>query len=140
MTQRGNVLKDATVVLNGTDISQYVREVHMPEQFAQIDASGMRSDGAMEWETGMYQADITIVAKSAFGAAALNEVVRDLFESQVDFETKINPHSGSTSETNPQYQATTRMFTNNEIDAALGNLMTNSIALKVQGQIVRVFT
>lgn len=140
MSVRGVVLKAATVYMNGTDVSRFVREVHMPESYADVDATGMRSDGAMEHESGLYSSTITLVLKSSFGSGAVNEIVRPLFEAQQDFEVAVNPYPLPTTESNPQYQATVRLLTNAEIDGTLGALLTRSLALTVQGKIAQVFT
>lgn len=140
MASRGTVVKDATVTLNGTDVSGLIREVHVLRTYADVDATGMRSDGAMEHKAGLRNDSFTLVAKNTFGAGELDETIEALFENEDEFEVTVNPFPLPTSEDNPQYQGTVLLLDYEPFGGQVGALSTTSLTLPCQGRIVKVFT
>lgn len=136
MATLGKVLFNATVNINGTDVTKLIREVHTPETMAEVDATGMNPDGVSSVLPGLYKAQIQLVAKSTFGALGLNEVLRPLFLARDEFEVLINPGPLPTSESNPQLQATCYLLTYSLVEAALGALMTTPINLTVTDEMI----
>lgn len=136
MATLGKVLFNATISLNGNDVTKLVREVHTPETMAEVEASGMNPDGVTSVLPGMYKAQINLVVKSTFGALGLNEILRPLFQARDEFEALVNPGPLPTTESNPQLQATVYLLTYSLIEASLGALMTTPINLTVTDEMI----
>ncbi len=137
---RGTVVKDATVYLNGTDVSKLIKEVHVLRSYADVDATGMRSDGAMEHLAGLRNDSFTLVAKNNFGSGALSDVIEALFEDEEEFEVTVNPFPLPTAEANPQYQGTVLLLDYEPFGGQVGALSTTALTLPCQGRIAKVFT
>jgi hypothetical protein len=140
MAASGYVIKDATVFINGSDVSDLIREVAVNRKYADVDATGMRSDGAMEHKNGLRDDSFALVAKSSFGAAGLDEILEALFEDEDEFEVTVNPHPLPTALDNPQYQGTCLLQEYTPISGAVGALSTTPLTLPCQGRIAKVFT
>lgn len=135
MATGGYVIKDASVTVNGTDISELIRQVVVHREYADVDATGMRSDGAMEHLPGLRNDSFTLTAKSSFGAAGLDEVFEDLFENGTEFEIDVTPHSGDVSESNPGFRGTAILLTYEPISGEVGSLATTELNIPCQGRI-----
>ena len=141
MATPGKVLFNATVNLNGSDVTSLVREVHMTENMADVDATGMNVGGVTSHLPGLYTGNIALVAKSTFGVAGLDEILRPLFLARDQFEVLVNPGPLPTSISNPQFQASCYLLTYAAIDAALGALMIMPINLVVTDTVIaKVYT
>ena len=134
MATPGKVLFNATVSIDGTDVTKLVREVHMTETMADVDATGMNPEGVTSHLPGLYTGNIQLTAKSTFGATGLLEILRPLLVARVSFEVLVNPGPLPTTENNPQFAATCYLLTYSAIDAALGALMTTPINLYRHGR------
>lgn len=138
MAASGYVIKDPTIYIDTHDVSDLVREVTVHREYADVDATGARSDGAMEHKHGLRNDSFTIVAKSTFGAAGLDSILEDLFENEEEFEVTVNPHALPTTTDNPQYQGTCILLTYEPITGQIGALSTASLNLPCQGRIAKV--
>lgn len=138
MATGGFVILDATVEVNGADISALVKSVTVHREYADVDATGMRSGGAMEHLNGIRNDSFTLTAKSSFEAlTGLDAIFEDLFENSTEFEVSVKPHEGDTSTDNPAYVADVLLQSYDPIAGEIGALSTTELNLPCQGRIVK---
>lgn len=138
MATGGYVIKDASVVIDGTDdISALIRQVVVHREYADVDATGMRSDGASEHKHGLRSDSFTFTAKSTFGAEGLDAVFEALFENESEFTVTVTPHEGVVSESNPGFEGTAILLTYEPISGEVGALATTELNIPCQGRIAK---
>lgn len=140
MAASGFVIKEPTVSINGDDVSDFVREVHVNREYADVDATGGRGDGAMEHKAGLRADSFVIVAKSAYGASELDATLESLFEAETEFEVEVSPFNTTISDSNPNYVGTVLLLTYSPFGGAIGELATTGLTMPCQGRIVRETT
>lgn len=141
MATGGFVILDATVEVDGNDISELIKSVTVHREYADVDATGMRSGGAMEHLNGLRSDSFTFTAKSSFEAlTGLDAIFEELFENSTEFEVSVKPHEGATTDENPAYVADVLLQQYDPIAGEIGALSTTELTLPCQGRIVKQTT
>lgn len=140
MATGGYVIKNATVKINNVDMSEFIKQVTVHKEYADVDATGMRSDGAMEHLPGLRNDSFALVAKTSFAAAALHATIEALFEAGDEFPVEVVPTDNAVSVTNPSFTGNCILLTYEPVAGAIGALATTPLTLPCNGRIAAAYT
>lgn len=121
---------DVSVVINGTDISDYCFSVDLPDTKDQIDVSGFNSTGSREFVTGTRDQTVTLGVLQDFGSTGIHQLLNPLYTGNSAFLFTIKPTSGAVSATNPKYSGTAQMFEYDGLNAQLNARAEITVTLK----------
>jgi hypothetical protein len=120
------ILKDASVSINGVDLSDHISKVTVTTTFNQVDVTAF---GALykEIAQGLGDANIACEFFQDFGAAEVDATLWPLSQSGSVFPIVVKPTSATVSETNPSYTMQGICADYNPIDGAVGAASTMTV-------------
>ena len=121
---------DVSVVINGTDISDYCYSVDLPDSKDQIDVSGFNSTGSREFVPGTRDQSVTLGVLQDFGSTAIHQLLNPLYTGNSAFLFTIKPTSGAVSATNPKYSGTAQLYEYDGLNAQLNARAEITVTLK----------
>lgn len=95
------VLLDATVAINGTDVTNYVSKIELDDEFEDKETTTFGSGGAKEYQAGLESGEIGLTFKNDYTAASLDSIMWALRRSVVTWTARADADPVSAS--NPQY-------------------------------------
>lgn len=125
---------DASVVINGTDLSDHVRQVTLSVQADELDDTAMgdtfrsRIGGLKDWS-------VSLEFNSDFAASEVDATLWPLLGTVTTIT--IKPTSGSVSATNPSYSGSVLVSQVNPIGGSVGDLATVSVTWQGAGALTR---
>lgn len=126
------VLLNATISVNGTDISDHCRSVTLEDKADTVELSAF-GDTYKEYGQGLKDATITAEVFQDFAASSVDSVCQPLYASGGTFDVIVKSSSAATSATNPKYTLTSRMFEYTPLNGAVGDANTTSIVFQNAG-------
>ncbi|MFA5866919.1 MAG: radical SAM protein [Actinomycetota bacterium] len=134
------VLKDASVVLNGVDLSDHVKQVETPYEVAAQDATAMGSS-TKKSIPGLKDAKVSLTFLQDFATAKVDATIWPLYNAGTSFVLVIKPTSAAVSATNPSYTQTVFVKNYNPISGAVGSIADVKIDFEISsGDVVRATT
>src|SRR5215204_3082897 len=100
------VLKDASVVVNGTNLSDHFSSVSISADAEEVEFTSFGTSGYREFGQGLKDATITVNAFQNFGTAVgdtVDSVIQPLHSSGGTFDVVVKSTSSATGPTNPSY-------------------------------------
>jgi hypothetical protein len=127
------VIKDATVDVDGTDLSDHVAEVAIETEFDEAEATSM---GAVYKEVlqGFGDATITVTFHQDFDAGSVDDVLWPLSQSGDTFPLKIKPFSDAVSAANPEYQLTASLLSYSPLSGGAGEVASTEVSFRNSSQ------
>src|SRR5262245_59065736 len=116
------VLKDATITVNGTDLSQYASSVSVAADAEEVEFTGFGTSGYREFGQGLKDATISAMFFQNFGTATgdiVDGVINPLHSSGGTFDVVVQSTSSAASPTNPKYTMRSRVFSYHPIDGGV---------------------
>lgn len=95
------VLLDATVSINGTDVTDWVSKVELDDPFEEKETTTYGSGKAKEYLAGLEMGTVALTFKQDYAASALDDIMWALRRQVVAFTARADAAVVSTS--NPQY-------------------------------------
>ena len=128
-----DVLRDAKVMINALNISQWVQEVTITTNRDEVDVTAM---GAVnrEFAPGIGDATITITAFQDYAASALDATLWPLASAASTFTVVVQPTSSAVSATNPSWTMTGRLYEYNPLSGGVGDANTTPITIRNAAQ------
>jgi hypothetical protein len=130
------VLKDASVNINGTDLSQYCSSVTVEANADEVEFTGFGTSGYREFGQGLKDATISVTAFQTFGTAVgdtFDTVVQPLHASGGTFDVVVKPTSSAASPTNPSYTMRSRVYNYQPIAGGVGDASTIDVSFRNGG-------
>ncbi len=133
-----HVLTDASVTVNGVNLSTRVESVEVNVELEDVDITAMGAT-AREHAPGLRNDSITLNFFQDFAAANVDATFWPLI-GNTGFSVVIKPTSAATSSTNPSFTANCILLTYSPLAGAVGEANQTSIELPCNGAIVRATT
>lgn len=133
------VLTDASVVINGVNLSQYITSVALSTSEDVVDTTGMASGGARTRVAGLADNSLTIEFNQDFDALGTEVSINAVGSSLVGTNTTvvIKPTSGAVSVSNPSYSFSAVVAEWQPLSGAVGELATVSTTWPISGVITK---
>jgi hypothetical protein len=133
------VLTDASVVINGTNLSQYITSVALSTSEDVVDTTGMAAGGARTRVAGLADNSVTIEFNQDFDALGTEVSINAVGSSLVGTNTTvvIKPTSGAVSVSNPSYSFSAVVAEWQPLSGAVGELATVSTTWPISGVITK---
>lgn len=128
------VLRDAMVVINGTDLSDQARAVTITTSRPEVDVTSFGAD-FQEFVGGIPDASMEVEFFQNFAAAKVDATLWPLVNSDTPFTLAIRPTSAAISTTNPEYQMSALLLGDyNPIAGDVGSAATTTVTFRNAGQ------
>jgi hypothetical protein len=133
------VLTDASVVINGVNLSQYITSVALSTSEDVVDTTGMASGGARTRVAGLADNSLTLEFNQDFDALGTEVSVNAVGASLVGTNTTvvIKPTSGAVSVSNPSYSFSAVVAEWQPLSGAVGELSSISATWPISGAITK---
>lgn len=133
------VLTDASVVINGVNLSEYVTSIGLSTTEDVVDTTGMATGGARTRQSGLQDNSLTLEFNQDFAALGPEVSINALGSSLVGTNTTvvIKPTSGAVSVTNPSYSFSAVCAEWMPLSGAVGELSTVSVTWPISGVITK---
>jgi hypothetical protein len=113
------VLKNASIIVNLQDISNYVHEVTIETTRDEVDVTGFQAANK-ETIAGLGDATITLAVFQDYSAAAIDALLWPLSTSDTPVTIDVKPDAGATGPTNPKYSMDALLFNYQPIAGEVG--------------------
>lgn len=123
------VLKDASIEVDGTDLSKRASQVAIEMPTDEVDMTAMQSE-MKETDRGLGDASMTFTFFQDFDASQTDAVLWPLNESGDKFIVVVKPFSGEVSATNPAYVMGGKLFNYTPIAGGVGEASTTETPIK----------
>lgn len=129
------VLKDASVVVNGVDLSDHVIDVTVNQTVAIADGTAMGASGKGKM-AGLGDDKFTVKFLSDFAAAKVDATLAPLVRAAA-FTVVVKPTSAAVSATNPTYTGSCILSDYTPIGGSVGDRAEAPVTFEVDGIIAR---
>jgi hypothetical protein len=123
------VFKNAMILLNAQDISNYCDEVTIETTRDEVEVTGFQAANK-EILAGLGDATITLSVFQDFSAAAIDALLWPLSTSNTPFTVEVRPTNAARSATNPAYLMSCLLFTYNPIAGKVGDALQTPVTLR----------
>jgi len=133
------VLTDASVTINGVNLSEYITSVSLSTSEDVIDTTGMAAGGARTRVSGLADNSLTLEFNQDFASSAVEASINAVGSSLVGTTTTVvvKPTSGSVSASNPSYTFSALVAEWQPLSGAVGELATVSATWPISGTITK---
>jgi len=128
------VLRNAFVTLDGTDVSSFVKEVHVDMTADDVDVTAMGAGGHQHL-AGIRNDKFTLVAYSNFGASSLDSIVQAKFTAAGTLAVLVQPNGSTVGTLNPKYTGGCPLLTYSPVGGNVGDAAMTPLELPVNGTI-----
>jgi len=133
------VLTNASVVINGINLSEFITSIAISTSEDVIDTTGMGSAGARTRVSGLQDNSVTIEFNQDFAAGGPEVSINAVGSSLVGTNTTIvvKPTSAAVSASNPSYSFSAVVAEWQPLSAAVGELSSISTTWPISGVITK---
>ena len=133
------VLTDASVVINGVNLSSFITSVALSTSQDVIDNTGMASGGARTRQAGLADNSVTFEFNNDFAALGPEVSINAVGSSLVGTNTTVvvKPTSAAVSATNPSYTFSCVVAEWQPLSGAVGELATVSTTWPISGVVTK---
>jgi hypothetical protein len=115
------VFKDASITVNGVNLSDHANQVTVEDSAAEVDLTGFTSAGYSEFGQGLKDASITVTFFQDYASGSVDATLATLYSGGSAGTVVVKPTSATVSGTNPTYTMTGRLFSYAPIGGAVGD-------------------
>lgn len=126
------VLIDAVLTVNSVDLSDRARSITIEGVADEVELSAFQND-YKEFGQGLKDATVTVDFYQDFAASETDATLQPLWEAGSTFTVAVKGDDAATSDTNPEYSMTARMFSYSPIAGAVGEASTTEVAFRNAG-------
>jgi hypothetical protein len=130
------VLKNASLVADGVNLSDHVRSVTVESTYGTVDVTAM-GDTATQLALGLPADQITVDFYQDFAAASVDATLQPRYAAGSAFVVSTWASGTVTSATNPKYSATCIMLSYQPIAGEMGAAAMTTVVFNAQGAIQR---
>jgi len=127
------VVTDATLSINGEDVSSAVARAELSQTAAEVDVTDFGSGGNTELIGGLKSGSLSFDIHQDYGTGAVSTVLQDLVGTIGTFV--VTPNGATPSSENPQFTATALITTVTFVSGSVGDLATASYTFPTTGGI-----
>jgi len=133
------VLTDASVVINGINLSEFITSVAISSSEDVVETTGMGSGGARTRVAGLGDNSLTLEFNQDFATSGPEVTINAVGSSLVGTTTTVvvKPTSGAVSASNPSYTFSAVVAEWQPLSAAVGELATVSATWPISGTITK---
>lgn len=133
------VLTDASVVINGVNLSQYITSVSLSTSNDVLDTTGFGAGGARTRTAGLSDNSVTLEFNQDFATSALEASINAVGSSLVGTTTTVvvKPTSSAVSVSNPSFSFSAVVSEWQPLSGAVGELATVSTTWPISGTITK---
>lgn len=133
------VLTDASVVINGINLSEFITSVAISSSEDVVETTGMGSGGARTRVAGLGDNSLTLEFNQDFATSGPEVTINAVGSSLVGTTTTVvvKPTSGAVSASNPSYSFSAVVAEWQPLSAAVGELATVSATWPISGNITK---
>lgn len=124
------VMLDATIVVDGTDLSDRASSCSMDLPDDEIDQTAFQGGGYREFNKGLADATINVTFFNDYGADKTDAVLWPLKQSADTFKMYVQAFDGTPAEDNPAYGLNARLFNYAPISGSVGESSTTEVAFR----------
>ena len=127
------VVTEATLSINGTDVSDAVARAEVTETAAEVDVTDFGSGGNTEVIGGLKSGSLSFDIHQDYGTGAVSDVLKDLVGTIGTFV--VTPNGTTVSATNPEITTEALITTVTYVSGSVGDLATASYTFPTTGGI-----
>lgn len=128
------VLRNVVVGIDGTDVSNHIREVTVAMSAAEVPVTAMGAGGVQRM-AGIRDDRFTFSAFSDFAASQIHSLINTKFAAAGTFEIKVTSNTSTISATNPVFIGYCPALSYNPISGAVGDAAMTPLDFPVNGTI-----
>lgn len=128
-----HVLRQATITVNGTDLSDHCSSVTIEDSAEEVDLTAFGASNYREFAPGMKDATISAEFYQDFAAASVDSVLSAAYASSTAFPVVVKADSAATSATNPSFTLSSRLYTYSPLAGGVGEANTVSATFRAAG-------
>lgn len=130
------VLKNASVTVNGTDLSDHVRSVTVNYGAAEVDSTVMNPDGAEEVLPGLTNWSLDVEFRQDYAVGEVDDTLFALVGAD-PFAVVVLPENAVLSASNPSYSGNAILTSYTPLQGSPGDLITAPVTLRGTGVLAR---
>jgi len=127
------VVTEATLSINGTDVSTAVARAELTQTAAEVDVTDFGSGGNTEVIGGLKSGSLSFDIHQDYGTGAVSDTLKDLVGTIGTFV--VTPNGTTVSGTNPQITTEALITTVTYVSGSVGDLATASYTFPTTGGI-----
>jgi len=127
------VVTEATLSINGTDVSSAVAQAELTQTAAEVDVTDFSSGGNTEVIGGLKSGSLSFDIHQDYGTDAVSDVLKDLIGTVGTFV--VTPNGATPSAENPQFTCEALITTVTFVSGSVGDLATASYTFPTTGAI-----
>lgn len=128
-----HVLRNATISVNGTDLSDHCSSVTLEDSADEIDFTSFGASNYREHSPGMKDATVTAEFFNDFAAASVDAVLSACYSSSTAFPVVVKADSAAVSSTNPSFTLSSKLYTYSPLSGGVGEANTTSATFRLSG-------
>lgn len=128
-------LTNASVVLNGVDLSAWVKNVELTVEADDLDTTAMSSGAYRSRIGGLKAGTLALTFNQDYAAGAVDATLWSALGTVVSFVVK--PVAGATSATNPAYSGSVLVTSATPVAGAVGDLAEVGVTFPTTGTVTR---
>lgn len=128
-----HVLRNASIVVNGVDLSDHCSSVTLEDTAEEIDFTAFSPSGYREFGQGLKDATITAEFFQDYATGSVDATHFPLYNSGGTFDVVVKAENATTSSTNPSYTMKSRLYTWGGVAGAVGDANTVSATYRNAG-------
>lgn len=130
------VLRDASVVINGVDLSDHVASVAIPVSRADVQDTAMGAEGVSRL-AGLRDEQIQLTFRQDFAASEVDATLWPIYTAGTGVTAVVKPTSAAVGAGNPTFTATVLLLEYAPLDGEVGSIADATATLTVDGVITR---
>lgn len=134
------VLKDASITVNGTDLSTRCDSVTIEDSAEEVDVTSFQGNGYREFMQGLKDATITASFFQDFASGSVHSVLNAVYQSGATFSVVVKGDDAAVSATNPSFTATCRLYSYSPIAGGVGEASKIEATFRNAGSGITVAT
>lgn len=121
------ILTDATIVVNGTELSRDANQVNMDLPDDEVDTTTFKGGKYRKFEKGLSDSTITVTFFNSYEAQGTDETLWPLKLSNDPFKMYIQPFDGVPSADNPAYGLNALLYNYSPISGSVGEASNTDV-------------
>lgn len=127
------ILRNVSVIVDGTDLTQRARSVNLDTSADEIDVTAFGGSGWREFEPGLKQGTIEVEFYQDFDSGMTHATLWPLAESNEEFELRIGPDGDVGATDNPVFVGQVKLYGYKFLQGEVGAASTNPVTFRLSG-------
>lgn len=128
-----HVLTNATITVNGTNLSDHCSSVTIEDSRDEVEVSAFGSAAYREFIPGLKDVTITAEFYNDFASSSVDAVLSNEYTAGTAFPVVVKADSATTSATNPSFTLSSRLYSYTPLAGAVGDANTTTATFRPAG-------